>query len=118
MGKVREEIILQQKIIELIISLEKMKEELKDLGSETASKKIKTENEVGNSIERMTKASGRVAKHRTQMESSIQKLSSDIQDDQIILKRLQPFLRTEQYDIPLQSLISKIEIRYPEMSGR
>ncbi|MFB9274172.1 AAA family ATPase [Cohnella cellulosilytica] len=107
LGKVREEIILQQKIIELIISLEKMKEELKDLGSETASKKIKTENEVGNSIERMTKASGRVAKHRTQMESSIQKLSSDIQDDQIILKRLQPFLRTEQYDIPLQSLISK-----------
>ncbi|MDP5283859.1 hypothetical protein HJ578_012355 [Shouchella clausii] len=107
LSKVREEIILQQKIIELIISLEKLKEELKDLDSESSSKKIKTENEVEQSIERMTRASDRVVKHRNQIESNIQKLYSEIQDDHIILKRLQSFLKPEQYDIPLQSLISK-----------
>ncbi|MFC4306224.1 AAA family ATPase [Cohnella boryungensis] len=107
LSNVRDEIILQQKIIELKISLEKLKEELKDLGSEASSKKIKTENEVEQSIERLTRAKGRVVKHRNQLESNIQKLYSDIQDDQIILKRLQPFLKPEQYDIPLQSLISK-----------
>jgi exonuclease SbcC len=107
LGKAREEIILQQKIIELIITLEKLKEELKDFGSETSSKKIKTEDEVGQSIERFTRARGRLVNHQKRIESNIQKLNSEIQDDQIIIRRLQPYLKPEQYDIPLQSLISK-----------
>lgn len=107
LSKVREGIILRQKIIELIISLEKLKDELKDLGSEASSKRIKTENEVGQSIERMERASGRVGKYLNKIESNIKQQISEIQDKQIILKRLQIFLEPEHYDIPFQSLISK-----------
>lgn len=107
LSKVREGIILRQKIIELIISLEKLKDELKDLGSEASLKRIKTENEVGQSIERMERASGRVGKYLNKIESNIKQQISEIQDKQIILKRLQIFLEPEHYDIPFQSLISK-----------
>ncbi|MDQ0721910.1 exonuclease SbcC [Paenibacillus sp. W4I10] len=107
LNKVREEIILQQKIIELKISSEKLKDELKDFGNENSSKIIKTENEIEQSIQRMRRASGRIVKHQNQIESNIKQLYSDIQDNQIIVKRLHPFLKPEQYDIPLQSLISK-----------
>lgn len=89
------------------ISLEKLKDELKDFGNETSSKIIKTENEIEQSIQRMRRASGKIVKHQNQIESNIKQLYSDIQDNQIILKRLHPFLNPEQYDIPLQSLISK-----------
>ncbi|WP_340397145.1 SMC family ATPase [Paenibacillus sp. FSL E2-0202] len=107
LSKTREDIILQQKIIELKISIEKLKAELTDLGIETSLKEIKTENAVEQSVERMRRASSRVEKFRNQIESDVKKLSSEILDDQIILKRLEPFLNPQQYDIPFHTLISK-----------
>lgn len=105
--EVKEQISLQQKAVEIIISLEKAQEELKDFGNKVSSKRIKTEEEVEQSLDRMKRAHNRVFTYQSKLEYSIRNLNSDIQDNQIIIKRLQTFLDPQQYSVPIKQLISE-----------
>jgi exonuclease SbcC len=104
----KEKINLQQNIIETTISLNTLYDQLKgaEITLSLNVKKSKTQDEIRLSIIRLNRAHDRTSIYLKKLETDLKRLYSDIQDDDIIVKRISAFINPEQYGIQIKELLN------------